>query len=519
MSRARPYTRYVALTAVGFTTILILMFRWMEPVVMIPSLWQPSLLFGAALALQTDAMMQPLALALALVTCSAVLVDLSRMETPRPRLAATLMALLAAGFVTLWSANILTTIISWAIYDLLQAVGQIAAGGSARTTVRGLILSGLATLSLWGGTLLSDGGVGSELWSLMTPSGVQLALCAVAGILRLRMYPFHLSVPDDLGAAPPLAAPLFLGPIVGWGLWLRLVMASGGLFPDSTWVLVMAAVTLALGGFLAWSCRTPRHVLRWVGMEVAGAVLLAAGLAGESAAVVIAVGSVAWALGVAVLFLQNGLSDGLQRESLLLSISSLLGALTLLGAPLTLGFVMGATLIGGLAKGGQPWWQGAFFVGNLFLVPSLMRCLLSSSSPPPNHRWLLVARGVGLGLLTLPLIVAGLYPPCLIGGISGPSLGALFAMPGLKGWLLWAVSLAGGGVLAWQEGALRPRIELLLGAVHDLLRLEWLYDAVVGALDRGLGMLRATDEVIRGAGALLWSLLLFLLLVLVWGSE
>jgi len=87
------------------------------------------------------------------------------------------------------------------------------------------------------------------------------------------------------------------------------------------------------------------------------------------------------------------------------------------------------------------------------------------------------------------------------------------------GWLLWAVSLAGGGILAWQDGKLRPKIKLLLGAVHDLLRLEWLYGVMIGTLERGLGPLRVADEVVGGAGALLWSWLLFLLLLLVWGGK
>jgi hypothetical protein len=129
-----------------------------------------------------------------------------------------------------------------------------------------------------------------------------------------------------------------------------------------------------------------------------------------------------------------------------------------------------------------------------------------------------VAYGVGLGLPTLLLIVTGLHPPFLVGGVQVPTLGALLAMPGLTGWLLWVISLAVGGVLAWQDGAIRSRIELLLSAIHDLLCLEWLYTAVVGALDRGLSVVRAADEVVGGGGALLWSWVLFLLLVLVLSS-
>ncbi|MEE8391157.1 MAG: hypothetical protein V3S14_10225, partial [Anaerolineae bacterium] len=154
--------------------------------------------------------------------------------------------------------------------------------------------------------------------------------------------------------------------------------------------------------------------------------------------------------------------------------------------------------------------------------PALVRRLLISPLDSlPDRRERAVARGVGLGLPMLLLIVAGLYPPLLMGSGAGseiPSLGSSFAMPGLVGWLLWVLALACGGLLAWQERVLRSRIGLLLGAVHDVLRLEWLYSLVTGAFERGLNLFRAADQVIGGSGALLWSLLLFLLLLLMWGG-
>ncbi len=520
ISRARPYARYLALTGVGLTAILILALRWMEPAALVPSLWQPSLLFGTTLVLQSDVTVQPLALAMALAVFSATLVAVSRKEVARPRLTATLLVLLTVGFLALWAANILTVMICWALYDMLQAMGRIAAGDSARSAIRGLIFGNLATLFLWGGVILSNGGADGELWPLMTLGGTQLTFWTIAGLLRLWIYPFHLSAPDDLSAAPSLAALLFLGPIMGWGLWLRLALVNGGLPLAGGWVTTMAAVTLALGSFLAWSCDAPRSALPWIGVGTGGAILLAARLAGEGAAAVIAAGSLSWALGVTLLFLGRGEEGGGRRGALWWNIPLLVGALSLLGAPLTLGFLTGATFLGGLTQGGPARLGWAFVIGNLFLVPSLVRLLSSSSSPGlPDHRWSLVAREVGLGAPALLLIVAGLRPGLFTGGIQPPPVGALFTMPGPVGWLLWIVSLAGGGLLAWQERGLRPRIELLLKAIHDLLRLEWLYSAIVGALDRGLSVLRAADEVVGGAGALLWSWLLFLLLLLlVWGG-
>ena len=92
-------------------------------------------------------------------------------------------------------------------------------------------------------------------------------------------------------------------------------------------------------------------------------------------------------------------------------------------------------------------------------------------------------------------------------------------MPRLMGWLLWLISLAGGGLLVWQEENLRPQIELWLTAAHDLVCLDWLYELVVDSLDRGLNALRVADELVGGAGTLLWSWLLFLIVLLAWGSQ
>ena len=515
LPRVRSYTRYIALAAASLTTVLLLAFRWIEPGIVVPSLWQPSLLFGATLALQVGATVQPLALALALVTCCALLVDLGRSEAPSPRLMAILQALLAVGILTLWAANTLTTLISWAIYDLLQAAGHLASGNSTRTTIRSLVFGGLATFLFWSGTLVSGRGTGSELWSLMTPGGAQMALWAMAGFLRLWAYPFHLAVQENPGDVPPLAVPLSLGPMMGWGLWLRLALANGGSIPAGTWVPILGAVNLGFGGFLAWCCESPRRMLSWIGTAANGAILLSAGLAGDSAAGVVAAGSVAWAVGVGLISLGGGLRWNVPWQG----IPSLVGALALLGLPLTLGFVTGANLVGGLAKGGSPGLGGAFFLGNVLLIPALMRWLLNTVvSSWPTHRGLAVARGVGLGLPTLLLIVAGLHPPLLVGHGLVPSLGQLLAMLNPVGWLLWMISLAGGSVLAWQDAVICPKIGLLLRAAHDLLSLEWLWGAVVGALDRGFGVLRVADEVVGGSGALLWSWLLFLLLLLVWGS-
>jgi len=516
LPRVRPYTRLVALVMAGVVSAIILASRWALPGTLVLSSWRPAFLFGTVLVVQSDVIVQLLAFALALVSCSVILVELSRTDQPHPRMMATLLVLLAAGCAALWAANLLTTLICWAIYDLLLAAGQVVSGSSVRTAVRSLIFGSMATLLLWGGAALGGRGMGSALWSLTTASRVQLTLWALAGLVRLWAYPFYLSMLDNSGVALSLLTPLALGPILGWGLWLRLAVINGGSISGSPWVLALAAINLGLGGFLAWSCGSMRRSLLWIGVAATGAVLLAAGVAGENGVSVLAVGGTAWVLAVGVMLL----GDGLRRETLWWSMPVLLGALALLGLPLTAGFVPTATLAGGLVRGGHIGWGVAWFCGYLFLVPALVRRLLAPPALPVADRpWVMIVRGIGLGMPALLLVLAGLYPLLLVGTAQAPSLGQLLTLPGWAGWLLWVGALAGGGALAWQEGTIRSRIELVLGAIHDLLGLEWLYRAIVGALERGLGVLWAAGEVIGGRGALLWSWLLFLLLVLVWGSR
>jgi NADH:ubiquinone oxidoreductase subunit 2 (subunit N) len=514
-SRLRPYAHYVALGAALPTAASVLALRWMRPVIRIPSLWQPSLLFATTPMLQNDPAMQPLAFTLAIAACVTVLASLAHADARRPHVLAVLLMLLPASFVALWAVNPLTMVVGWAIYDLVMTAAHITVNGWGRGAVRGLVFGGLATLLLWGGTLLSAGKGMSSLWTLMEPTEAQLMLWVAAGVLRLWVYPFHLAGPDVLGDSPRFAT-FLLSPVLGWGLCLRLVMMNGGSFPGGAWVTLLAALTLGLGGFFAWSSKSLRAILPWVSLGVTGAILLAVSLIGAGATDVIVAGCVVWTLGMAVLFS----SEGLRRQAPWWSIPALIGALALLGIPLTLGFGYQASLLGGIARAGRLGWGTAFFVGNLFLVASLTRWLLApAASPLPERYWRLAAHGVSLVIPAALLLVAGFYPPLLVVGTSAPSMGALFSMPGLAGWLVWLVSLSVGGVLAWQDESVRQRAGLLLDALYDLLRLEWLYDLLVGALERGLSALRAVDEVVEGAGALLWSLLIFLLLLLIWSSQ
>lgn len=516
-SRARRVLAcWTVLTAGGATVIVVIGLGRTDSLSVVLSSWRPSLLSRSVLRLRSDHMMQPLALALGVATCSAVLVELGRGGETPPQLPAAVLSLLGAGLAVLWAANPLTMIVSWALYDLLASLGHVLAGGSKRSAVRRLASGGLATMFLWSGVLFAGQGSSSGQWGLMVATDLQVKLWIVAALLRLSIYPVHFSVPGDTGAALPLGAPLLLSPVVGWALWLRLAGANGDYLPITAWVLFPAIITLAVGGFLAWSVGSVRRSLPWIGTATTAAILLGIGLGEVAAPSVVAAAGAAWALGIVILSTGSGLdlTEGLRREQLRWWVPSLVGAVTL-------GFLGKVPLMGSVVRGESWKWIGASFVGQMFLAAALVRWLLSAGPAIAERRGVLrdVALGVGQGAPTLLLIVVGLRPRLLFRDPSLPSLASVLALPDLTGWLLWVVSLAAGGVVAWQDQRLRGKIGLALKAIHDLLRLDWLYELVVGTLEQGLSALRVVDEVLGGAGALLWSLIIFLVLVLVWSGR
>jgi NADH:ubiquinone oxidoreductase subunit 2 (subunit N) len=513
--RFRPYAKYVSLAVVGLVIVLALVLRWTEPSETIPSRWRPTPLLGVAPVLRNDTLVQPLVFVLALSTGVTELVMLSRADYSSPRLLAIRLGMLAASFAALWGSNPLAVIIGWAAYDLLLAAQYVSFGEAEGRAVRALTLGSLATLLLWGGSLLDGGSGGSVLWTLMKPSDAQLTLWVAAGVLRLWIFPFHLRAPDEMGAQLASSVSL-LGPVLGWGLCLRLLQTGGDVFAGNGWVSFLAALALGVGGFLAWTVRSPRSMVPWIRMGVTAATLLSATLMGDDSAVIISTGCVAWALGVTVLLL----SDGLRRDAPWWSIPALIGSLALMGLPASLGFISQVHLLGGIARTPRFWWLAVFFLGNSLLIAALARRLRAEAlSPLPSSYRLLGIYGIAQGLPALLLLVSGFFPSLLVVGVELPALGMLVSLPRVVGWALWVFALVGGGVLGWQDENVRARIAFLMSAAHDFVRLDWFNESVVGAMEQGLRVLRVVDEVVGGAGSLLWSLLLFLLILLVWSSQ
>lgn len=493
----------------------------------------PSLLVESAVEMRWDAALWPLGLSLSISVGSLILAAQGRGDQ-RFHLVAVLLLSLATGLAALWSANPLTTIVCWAFYDAILVLGQISSGGSAQDAVRSLALGTGAGLCLWAGILVAGGGIGSVPWALMPPGGAKMTIWMLAGLLRLGAYPLHLFFPRHIHSTSPLAAVSLLSPVLGWGLWIRLALVSGQALPVGTWMVIPALLTLLGGAVLGWTANSSEESRSWVSIGANGAVLLATVLAsswdespGAGGPVVstMTLGAAGWMLGTTMLFLGDGfeLEQGLRSHTLLRSIPLFIGALSLIGVPGTVGFAGESALLRELGRADR-WALGlGFSIGHVFLVATVLRWLFTSDVANPSGDSLLgkVVYGVALVSLAVPLVVGGIVPNRLLGGTTSssvPSLKSLLAAPGLIGWLLWGASLLLGGIVAWLDANLRPRISLWLDALHDVLSLEWAYELLTGAVEQGFGLLRVVDEVLGGRGALLWSCIILLVLILMGGD-
>lgn len=524
--RVRLWTLLVAaaLAVATFVSICVLRGRGGATAVLGPA--EPSSLTGAVVRFHLEPALWPVALGLSLGACSLFLSELGNQSSPSLRLAAVSLGLLATGLGAIWAATPFTMIATWALFDLLLFQGLLIDGAGRGTSVQILAFGAAATLLLWAGVLAAGDGTGTVQWSLMPPGGAKMSIWMTAGLLRIGAYPLHRAAPSRVGTASPLSGIFLLSPVIGWGLWIRLAVVSGGAAPVAPWVMVVALLTVVAGGLLGWTTRRPRDARPFVAMGVNGVVLLSStwmALSGGGQAVdgdvplaVLTLGVLAWLLGTTILFLGGRLAWHriFRRRALATTVPSLIGALSLSGAPLTLGFVAESHVL--RAGTGGP--GLGFFVGRLFLVAALARSMFEALPLEEGEDALprQVALKAAVMAPAVPLMLAGLAPGLLLPETPGPSLGDLFAGQTTSSWLLWVASIILGGVLASQDASIRSRGSRWLAAVHEFVLLDWAYRLLIGAIEQGLAVVRTIDEILGGKGALLWSFVLLLLFVLAW---
>lgn len=428
------------------------------------------------------------------------------------------LLLVAGALGMVMAANLLTLVAGWWLMDAAYLALLVEEGRAGAGRTVGLSLVGL--LVLW--MVLT--GVGPEAatlpWNLTSFSGWTVGLMGLSVWLRLGVYPLHRPV---VWTTPGMPWPwLWLDGVAGGAWFLRWASLANAAAIWNTPLWLALGVFAVLGSSLAaWVTRLSHRRLTWVLINRASTLVLVT---------VLGVGNLqgaTWALvaafalaGAALLVLQDG--PRARGQHLLWG----LAALTLWGAPLTLGAPMRAVLA-------HVWTHGRLLGSGMLLADTLALAALwfplpgipsrnrdsgvAGTSPSPLQRigipGLPRRRNPHYG--AAPAAARALFflmPALLVGGISRWGLSHL--PPGTWAWTT-LVPLALAALLVWQRERIFVDVrewEWGLGVLARLEPLEALARRAAAWILTGMGGLL---YLVEGAGWLGWLLLAGLLAV-VW---
>jgi formate hydrogenlyase subunit 3/multisubunit Na+/H+ antiporter MnhD subunit len=486
---------------------------------------------------------------MALVALACIAPGLGRSEYPERSSHAALLALLAAGFSFVFSANLITLCLSWVIFDLafLWALAASDRGGSkTRIAPRVLNFSCLACLSLLAAALLlvqGDKGLSLRSGSISTPA---LDLILLAALIRVGLYPLHLWIPIGVEAGLAARSLLHLVPAsAGLYLLTRLsTWANGGLLwrlppqgdvlslskgwgglrgGDGQALTIVGGLAFLIGALLAWVETDLGKILSFTMISQVGYAVASLAVAKPPTLVVLPSLNLVLCLGL--LFLSQ---DRSELGSLWTRAASGLAMASLAGVPLTLGFVGRWHLYHSLltsASSVEP--AGSHLAllalslfAETFLFAALLRrwSVVSIRVFPPEFAYQR-SSVMGAALLAAPVLILGLHPPVLrplVEVVSFPALASLLRSTTIVQWAACVSPLLGGYLLQRHHQRVFDPVETFWLKLTTALRLEWLYRLLGHIVAGAASALRIVGRVSESRGYLGWiavvGLLAFLLL-------
>jgi multicomponent Na+:H+ antiporter subunit A len=511
---AMPRVRGLCLAASGIAGLaLLLLWRLgpLLPVVWVASMWRPLVLFGAPIAFAAAAGSWFLALVLVACTFLCLVASCTSSDQPGAVNLALILAGTASAIAALFATSFVALVVAWALTDLLLAAVMVRYGQKGARRAGLALASGLlATCALWAAPTLAQSEGISGFLTLAQFSGTSAVLLQIAVILRLGLVPFHLWRPIDLAADPARLLPMIVIPtLLGFDLLTYLPALTAGL---PSFLFALAALTVVAGGFVAWSETEDRSSLAGVMVAETGLAVLAVANAGQQAVAVAVAAAVAWALGITVF----ALTPGWSKRYFWRAIPSLLALLSLLGVPPTLGFVVRFTAYSGLEA--DLFALVVALVGETFVVAALIRLWLWGEPRAwPKDRLYELIYLLIFSVAAVTLILIGLSPEVFAGRGQDTALlglGDFVRQGGIAGWAGWALPLVAGITLLLLGEGFHQRLEGGWQGLGALMRLEWLYGLLFVALRRAVGLIRGVAHIVEGEGALLWTAVILLIILL-----
>lgn len=496
--------------------------------------WGPPTLFGEPLAFRLGDMAALFVWAVCLLSLSWALSFWHDEETARQEmpLSAPALGLSAVALLLLLSANWPTLVAAAILFDVtmfLRLARPQATDDTARRFLAIILLSDLALVAtaylsrlypageaLWTIPSVAEMEVGGEREILPVIAG---GLLALAALLRLGVYPLDgwlRSVRAEDGPGERLALLIYRSV----GLYLWLVAAAQGILPGpwGTPIMIVAALSMMATAILIWQTETCREGLVYLPSFLASQVVLAALLTGQSGLGVILVLSGNLLLSSAVLSLGTG-GVGLKRPAIFLSLPVILAAVSLVGLPLTPGFIGRAALYRLALGQGNVWLIFAMLLGETLVFNALWRWLGPGDRPaeqPTGKPFPFLLRPVASYLPALSLLLLG-----TLGDFVGEGGGV--ALPGLAGTfqaldpLLLMALLLPFPLAYWlerQQVFARSLGGKLRRVVEVTLRLDWAGRALADSLSRAGKAAMLLWNVLEGEHYLGWGLVAALIVLL-----
>jgi hypothetical protein len=444
--------------------------------------------------------------------------------------------LAAAALVFTASGNVVTLASSWILFDA-ALTWRLRPGEHAEPAARAWsMLSFTAILLLLVLALLGEGGIKAPLVGRSFDRW-ELGLLWFAALIRAGVYPLHfwLIGTGYLDRAGRLLLGV-LAPLLG--LWLLARLQAGA---PREWLqrpewAALGALALLGSALAAWTAIDDEWRWRWIAINRASLVVLAAYLAGSAVPEALVWPVITFSLGCALLLV--GQTVRTQRGWRL---PAWLAVLALWGLPGTTGFLARwAVVYPTDLRLALPLF-GLIMLAEALLMAALWRAargreVQTASQPAPEPapaqarralpedgsaaNWTILAgSALAVALLALPLVVWGVHPRGLA-RLAGwppaeifPALGPALMQARKSVWIGLGLSAGLGVVL----GVYRQRVfSGMLGwqrGITEIVSLEWLYRAIGFGLSVMASTLQYFARLGEGEGYLGW---LALGVLLVW---
>jgi len=469
------------------------------------SAWRPLSVFGAPVSLRLDRLDWLMGFA-AVVVCTSV--AMTGMVYPgRRRFGPRALALgMTGAFVAAaFSANMLTLTLSWGMFDALFAIAALLRSERAqagRRAASAIVFNVAATICLWVAALIVIENHQSQYWHLTNLPDTARDFMLLAAILRMGLYPLSQWLPAERDDAPGRITLLYvLPPLAGLHILIRLAGLNS--LPRDPALTGLAALSLLVGGALAWWRAESRDAIPYVALSILGAVVLG-GTSRQptvDATSALAAGAISWVFAIMAL----SVSRGFDRRVPWWSIGHALAIAAIIGVPATLAFAVRTSLAAGVASDPDLLLLIATLVGETFTFGALIRLASApEQNEAPSGRVAIGIYAAAIALVALPPFLLPALARTVAPAVTPPAFEVVWANLGPLGIAIFLLPIVLSIVLEWyrRTRALSPAPD-----PTRLLDLDWLYDLVFRILSIVARFLREVARVIEGEGALLWALL------------